>query len=301
MHAATFCGATRTGGARSFLAALATFGLAALLGACSAESSRDSASSTLITPERLDVPFVSSAMFSRVGERDAQSGACTFAADLRLEEGELAAGQTKVRVQRAYDLARCEEWLEEGVVDAWDLLDPASAEESQYAFSESDAKLLDVPRALDATTYSATGRVSYVDARSPLATTLSSLGLTERIDVAYVEIALSFTPGGCGSTPSNGGARFSYYSQLLLGWTTQSSSDRKAISCTQMTGEARAIFENNVAVPLVMDCSDGAYIQFAPTTMHLSSNGSRALYSNDSVTGDRAQCGEYLVRVESLR
>ncbi len=248
---------------------------------CGEQDAQLTGKDAVLAPE-LQVPFISSDTFVRTGTRDAQSGGCLFDDDLTLDPGELAPGETKMRVRRGYDPVLCEELVEEGIV-----LESLTAVVEQ------------VPTAVTAgQSYSATGKVAYLDTKSLIGAIVSPL--LGGIDVSHVGATINLTSGDCRNSAPSASVGFSIGAQSLLGWTTSMSSSWSQVTCTNVVGEALVVHGNSGSQPLLYDCSEGASIEYSTFRMTMSMAGQAKISSSDRLRGDKDMCGENLVRVVSL-
>ncbi len=235
-----------------------------------------------VTVPAIAVPFLSSSTFIRYGNRDSQSGRCVFADDFTVDPGELAAGETKVRIQRGYDPVGCEELVEEGI-----------AREVVLAAIENTPSLINA-----GTTYSATGKVAYLDAQSTLGGIVAPL--LGGLDVSHVGATINLTSGDCKNSAPSASVGFNIGSETLLGWSAVTSSSWSQVTCTRVVAEALVVHGNSSNTPLATDCSDGASIEYNNFRMTMNMAGQRALSGSDGFRGDHADCGEYLARIQTL-
>lgn len=235
----------------------------------------------VMTPA-IAVPFLSSDKFVRYGNRDAQSDRCVFADDFTVDPGELALGETKLRIQRGYDPVRCEELVEEGIVR--ELV---------------EAAIVEVPNVITAgTSYSATGKVAYLDSKSTLGGIVAPL--LGGLDVSHVGATINLTSGDCKNSAPSASVGFNIGSEAVLGWSATTSSSWSQVTCSRVVAEAFVVHSNSSNTPLVTDCSGGANIEYNNFRMTMNMAGQRALSGSDGFRGDYADCGEYLARVQTL-
>ncbi len=232
----------------------------------------------------LAVPFLSSQTFVRTGEREAATGDCLFDTDFRVDAGELAPGETKLRIQRAFDPVRCEELVEEGVV---------------RDVSKSLGDVDNAPGLISAgQQYSSTGRISYVDTGSFLGTVLTPL--LDGLDVSHVAATINLTSGDCRNSAPMASVGFNIGSETLMGWLASRSSSWYELTCSRVVAEAAVTHSNNGSKPLLYDCSDGAHITYNNFRMTMTMGGQRALSGRDRIWGDNVDCRENIVRVQTL-
>ncbi|MEN8719726.1 MAG: hypothetical protein ABF296_05635 [Oceanococcaceae bacterium] len=273
-----------------------------ILTGCGGQTGDTPDSAVVVMPE-FEVPFASSETKILGGSAD-PAGGCVFSNPLTVDAGELQPGETKVRVRRAVDLSRCEEIVEEGVVlGLLDLLPSIPIINSgQVQAAPAETKALDlplIPVESRSTTYTFSARVTYVDRRSPLVSALPFL-FGDGMDVSYVDADMTLNSGDCRRTSPSAETTFRNYSQALTGWTSLQSQFSRTIDCSKAVSEARVVHHNTQDTLLLTNCSNGGFIRYEPFKVTITMSGQRTLSSSDRVTGDVAQCGEYLTRVQSI-
>ncbi len=257
--------------------------LCAALAGCG-ETETQLTSPDAVSLPALAVPFLSSQKFVRVGERDATNGGCVFDADFSVEPGELRAGETKVRIQRAYDPVLCEELVEEGIV-----------QDVTKSLPELDITP-GIVRAGEQ--YTSTGRVGYVDSQSFLGALLDPL--LGGIDISHVAATINLTSGDCRNSAPVASVGFNIAADSLMGWRTVRSSSWYELTCSRVVAEAAVTHSNSSEKPLLFDCSEQANIEYNNFRMTMTMSGGRALSGRDRIWGDNQDCRENIVRVQTL-
>lgn len=262
----------------------------------------------------IHLPFLSSETSLRKGKKDPLLGGCTMPISLSSAPGELAPGQTKVGVQRAFDASTCEEIVEEGVVDSsWRRGDERSAatrygplqyEEGNLPRTSVDGKALENDSSTSASGAEAAaffrlegfGEVYFTDGNNPFMMgdgfTLSSLRLTNTFR------------SDCSELPPDVSGRYNQSFRPFTGWRVTEPFGGGSLITDCIRGESTAVVRgqhsNSTRFRPFFDCRDGVSVNYSPMTFTLRLNGARFIGGSQFVSGDKNECGEYFRRLMIL-
>lgn len=250
---------------------------------------------------RVEVPFLSSKLIIRQGQRDAATNACVYQLDLRLEPGQIPPGHQLGRIQRAHDPDTCRELVEEGVLlneQSGDSEPRLSKNIKQFSLSTGAPSGASASAAAGAQ-FSAFAEVLYTDGNNPLVQPFRSI--TDGIEASHGNVSVTLTVGDCVNTPVV--AEYQGETAWLpsTGWSeTEAGSVAASLTCSLFTGNLTAKHQNSSSLPFIFDCSDIVSINYSPLRLTLDINGVKQMGGNVFVSGDKTSCGEYLARFERL-
>ena len=255
---------------------------------------------------QIEVPFISSTIQRRAGSPDPSTGGCSFDVDLSAGPGEIAPGQAKARIQRAFDPSTCEELVEEGLVNTIgtvvDSVTGAGTVVTQLLRHAGPTLLTDDGSVGVSAVrqYSARGRVQFTDGNAPLIKPLRQL--TNGIVVSSGELSIDLTTGNC--SPDE--LPYAEYNarevwQPITGWSRQFVSQAEyLLDCSHARSELTGTHQNSSWYWFLFDCRDGVYIRYNPMRLTLNFSGAKNLGGSVTVSGDFTKCGEYIARFETL-
>ncbi|HEX4871179.1 MAG TPA: hypothetical protein VFV27_02595 [Nevskiaceae bacterium] len=274
--------------------------LGATLGAPSAAARSLPGADTQTLPY-VHVPFLGS-RHTVVQGRALRGGGCSFPVNLRLAPGQVAPGQQYLRVTRAINRVTCQELLEEGLVLAefspvsLPLPTPQSTQES-VTLQSPESRQPD-----QSGHWSARSLVRYTQINHPLTQVLRPT--VEGVPVSLLDSVVGHTLDG-----SCTGGTYALYSSstttphhlIPTGWTRSDYRIGHTNSCDHTEHFAYVRHDNSSNLGPLMDCSQGGVrIEYNPLTLRVDRFGGFRLGGRIGVRGDLSNCGEHLVRFDTV-